>query len=67
MVPLTEGLSPQMSVAIGGVRLQCLIDTRADRTVLRKEEVPAAWSLTPGSIVFGVGGYSRTEETSTLM
>ena len=66
-VPVTEGLHPQMSVIIGGTKLQCLIDTGADRTVLRKEEVPTDWPLTPGPIVLGVGGNSWTEETSVLM
>lgn len=62
-----EGLRPKMSVVIGGKRFHCLIDTGADRTVLREEEVPPTWELADGPSILGVGGNSRSKETVALM
>lgn len=62
-VPMVPGLRPKMDIYIDGKRFRCLIDTGADRTVLRKEEVPHHWKLIPGPQLLGVGGGTKSEET----
>lgn len=52
-----------MDIFIAGKKFRCLINTGADRTVLRKEEVPPQWRLIPGPQLLGVGGNTKSEET----
>ncbi|XP_069861909.1 endogenous retrovirus group K member 24 Gag polyprotein-like [Dipodomys merriami] len=65
--PLVDGLRPKMSIFIDGKRFHCLIDARADRTILREEEVPLDWKLSPGPPILGVGDNSQSKETAALM
>ena len=53
-----------MILTIGGKAFKCLIDTGADRTVLRKEEIPLHWRLVPGPPLLGVGGQTSSQETA---
>lgn len=52
-----------MDIFIQGKRFRCLIDTRADKTVLRRKgEVHASWHLVPEPDILGVGGKTPSEE-----
>ena len=53
-----------MDITIRGKRFRCLINTGADRTVLRAEEVPLSWKLLPGPQILGIGGNTRSKETA---
>lgn len=53
-----------MRLTIGDKSFKCLIDTGAERTVLRQEEVPPSWKLVPGPPLLGVGGQSSSYETA---
>ncbi|KAM4817935.1 endogenous retrovirus group K member 6 Pro protein-like [Thomomys bottae] len=53
-----------MVFIIGGKPFKCLIDTGADRTVLRKEEIPAQWKLVAGPPLLGVGGQTGSQQTA---
>ena len=53
-----------MDITIGGKRFRCLIDTGADRTILRAEEVPPSWKLVPGPQLLGIGGNTQSKETA---
>lgn len=52
-----------MILTIGGKAFKYLIDTGADRNVLRKEEIPRHWRLVPGPPLLGVGGQTSSQET----
>lgn len=38
-MPTVDGHHPQMSMVVGEQKFHLLVDSRSDRTVLRKEEV----------------------------
>lgn len=71
-VPLWRGKSPQVhwvanilekshpkfSIKIYNKNFKCLIDTGADKTILRRAKVPSRWTLLPGPQLKGVGGFS---------
>ena len=66
-VPLCDFTHPKTVIAIEGQSFKCLLDTGADRTVLKKEEVPSHWELVPGPHVSGVGGTSKAQETASYL
>ena len=56
-----------MTLATGRKSFLLLIDTSADRSVIRKEEVPHSWQLIPGLPLLGVGGQWTSWETTSWL
>lgn len=61
--PVLERGHPTMTVKIGNIPFKCLIDTGADKTILRQAEVPQSWELLPGPRLHGVGGLTQAFRT----
>lgn len=59
MSSISEGSHPKLTIKIDDKPFKCLIDTGADRTILRQQEVPQDWQLIPGPQLLGIGGTSH--------
>lgn len=55
MSSISEGFHPKLTIKIDDKAFKCLIDTGADRTVLRQQEIPCDWQLIPGPQFLGMG------------
>lgn len=60
MSSISEGFHPKLTIKIDDKAFKCLIDTGADRTVLRQQEIPCDWQLIPGPQFLGIGGTSHS-------
>ena len=59
MSSISEGSHPKLTIKIDNKPFKCLIDTGADRTILRQQEIPCDWQLIPGPQLIGIGGTSH--------
>lgn len=53
-----ENSHPKLLIKIDNKPFKCLIDTGADKTILKQSEIPLHWKLLPGPQLMGVGGAS---------
>ena len=56
---ISEGSHPKLTIKIDNKPFKCLIDTGADKTILRQPEVPHDWQLISGPQLLGIGGSSH--------
>ena len=65
-VPISEGSHPAPTIKIGEKSFKCLIDTGADRTIIKQQEIPPDWPLLPGPKLLGIGGPSQSYITKNV-
>jgi hypothetical protein len=57
---ISEGSHPKLTIKIDNKAFKCLIDTGADRTILRQQKIPHDWQLIFGPQLIGIWGTSHT-------
>ena len=56
---ISEDSHPKLTIKIDSKPFKYLIDTGADRTILRQQEILRDWQLIPGPQLIGIGGTSH--------
>ena len=64
--PISEGSHTALMTKIGRRSFKCLIDTGADRTIIKQQETPPDWPLLPGPKLLGIGGPSQSYITKNV-